>query len=428
MFDCFFSYQHEDLEMVEILVNKLESKGLKCWYAPRNINGRYAKAIAEGINHCKVFLLILNHRSAISEEVLNEVELAHNVAKQTHYAVMQPILTEQLDFDLPDYGEMMYHVRRIQFVNAIGNADYDKLVDDIINSQPQLIKNATQRVSSQYVVQDIEDERLKIQNVLLDNFDNDVYERVFTSYNAPTIMDVGCGTGKMMLHKVADREISCYLGIDKSKRQVNRAINLNYGIENVHFHEVDVESGNFTSEICILMEKLDVSSFDIINVSMLLLHIKKPDKLLSALNKCLSDQGTLIIRDIDDGLNFAYPDPENAFERIYKICEYDEQSGNRRNGRQIFYDLKKAGFKDIKLERQGLSSIGMNEFEKESFFQMYFPFIRENCKIMSEKYPKNKEYKEDSVWYDANFSDIHNLFLQPDFIFSLGFMTYTAKK
>ena len=191
---------------------------------------------------------------------------------------------------------------------------------------------------------------------------------------------------------------------------------------------MDVESENFTNELDTVMEELNVNSFDIINISMLLLHLKSPGVLLSAIKNYLSDDGTVIIRDIDDGLNFAYPDPDNSFECIYRMCEYDEQSGNRRNGRQVYYDLKNAGFSRIRLEHQGLSSIGMNDGEKESFFQMYFPFIKENARLMSEKYPSNLEYKENSIWYDANYDAIHSLFMRPEFVFSLGFMSYTAQK
>ena len=59
VYDCFFSYQNKDLHFVESLVNVLEKRGISCWYAPRNVRGRYAKAIADGIAHSSLFVLIL---------------------------------------------------------------------------------------------------------------------------------------------------------------------------------------------------------------------------------------------------------------------------------------------------------------------------------------------------------------------------------
>ena len=58
IYDCFFSYQHEDLNLVESIVLELEKRKISCWYAPRNVSGRYAKAIADGISHSKVFILL----------------------------------------------------------------------------------------------------------------------------------------------------------------------------------------------------------------------------------------------------------------------------------------------------------------------------------------------------------------------------------
>lgn len=81
----------------------------------------------------------------------------------------------------------------------------------------------------------------------------------------------------------------------------------------------------------------------------------------------LSEDGIIIIRDIDDGLNFAFPDDENVFERIYKICDENETSGLRRNGRRIYTNLVLAGFRNITLEKEGLSSIGMTYDEKMTF-------------------------------------------------------------
>ena len=142
----------------------------------------------------------------------------------------------------------------------------------------------------------------------------------------------------------------------------------------------------------------------------------------------LSEDGVLIIRDIDDGLNYAFPDDTRDFERIVKMCDHDQQSGNRRNGRQIYYQLRKAGFTRITLERQGFSSVGMNDAQKQTMFQLYFPFTLENARIMSEKFPKNPEYREDYLWYHSCFEDIHKKFMDPDFVFSFGFVSYTARK
>lgn len=427
IFDCFFSYQHEDLPLVETIAEKMEEMGLSCWYAPRNVKGRYAKAIAEGISNSKVFVLILNHRSALSEAVLNEIEMAHNVSKTTPFATIQPVCTEEMDMNAPEYGEIMYYIRRMHFVKAKKDFSAEGIAESIIALHPDKLEVKKERKQSSYTVQEIEDRRLRLQNDILKGFDDDVYQRVIGGFHMPRILDVGCGVGDMLISKIGDRQISAYLGVDRSQRQIDQA-KAKHSKSGYHFLVADIEDSGFGDVLTSKMKQEGIDAFDVINISMVLLHLMNPTALLEGLRPLLSDKGTIIIRDIDDGINFAAPDPHNAFERIYKICDRDEQSGNRRTGRQVFVSLKRAGYREICLERQGLSSAAMTKEEKEVLFRMYFPFTLENAKIMMEKYPWNKDFQKDFLWYAEHYEALKQEFLQEDFIFSLGFMTYTAKK
>lgn len=190
---------------------------------------------------------------------------------------------------------------------------------------------------------------------------------------------------------------------------------------------MNVESTEFESKIKKILFQLDRNKFDIINISMVLLHLKNPGKLLKRLHGFLSEDGIIIIRDIDDGINFAYPDPNMFFERIYKICDQIEQSGTRKTGRQIFTLLTRAGFTDIKLEKQGLSTIGLSELQRESLFNLYFPFILSSSKMLTDSNPNDYEIKEDFAWLEKNFDKIRKTFMDAEFVFSLGMMLYSAR-
>ncbi len=148
MFDCFLSYQHDDLVFVETLAAELERRGLSCWYAPRNVSGSYAKAIADGIRQSQLFVLILNDRSAVSEAVLNEVELAHNHSKISGNAYIQPVCTQTLNLNDPKYEEMMYYIRRRHFISAGDPPNYGEITDAIIHALFQARKLAEERVGS----------------------------------------------------------------------------------------------------------------------------------------------------------------------------------------------------------------------------------------------------------------------------------------
>lgn len=73
----FISYSSADKNIADNLCFKLESAGMKAWYAPRDIhNGDYASAIVRAISECEFFVVILSTNSLKSNHVLNEVDLA----------------------------------------------------------------------------------------------------------------------------------------------------------------------------------------------------------------------------------------------------------------------------------------------------------------------------------------------------------------
>lgn len=75
----FISYSTPDRNVADNLCAKLEAKGLKVWYAPRNIYGSdYASAIVKAISECTHFVVIISKNSMMSQHVLNEIDLAFN--------------------------------------------------------------------------------------------------------------------------------------------------------------------------------------------------------------------------------------------------------------------------------------------------------------------------------------------------------------
>ncbi len=73
----FISYTQADKNLADNLCAKLEYRGIKVWYAPRNILGEdYASAIVQAISTCTHFVTIISKNSMMSEHVLNEIDLA----------------------------------------------------------------------------------------------------------------------------------------------------------------------------------------------------------------------------------------------------------------------------------------------------------------------------------------------------------------
>ncbi len=73
---AFISYASPDRNIADNLSSKLEARGVKVWYAPRNVQGDYATAILDGIKRSTHFIVILSENSMRSQHVLNEIDHA----------------------------------------------------------------------------------------------------------------------------------------------------------------------------------------------------------------------------------------------------------------------------------------------------------------------------------------------------------------
>lgn len=92
--DVFISYSHVDKVYADYVCNYLESEGIRCWYAPRDIKygDEWAAAITAAIESSKGFILILTQNSNLSNQVYKEVNLA-----VTHRAYLFTLKLESIE-------------------------------------------------------------------------------------------------------------------------------------------------------------------------------------------------------------------------------------------------------------------------------------------------------------------------------------------
>lgn len=122
--DVFISHHTDSsLHMVEAIVNKLESNGIRCWYAPRNTEGSYAGSIARAINACSIFLLILNKPASESVHVLNELDMVtKRLSKKEEISI---IPFHVADEDISE--DAQYYLGRLHWIDAMKPSMYDRI-------------------------------------------------------------------------------------------------------------------------------------------------------------------------------------------------------------------------------------------------------------------------------------------------------------
>jgi hypothetical protein len=77
-FDTFISYSSKDKTTANMACAALESAGVRCWIAPRDIlpGTEYAAGIVDGIDSCRILVLIFSSNANASPQIHRELERA----------------------------------------------------------------------------------------------------------------------------------------------------------------------------------------------------------------------------------------------------------------------------------------------------------------------------------------------------------------
>ena len=80
----FISHASADAQLALRICEGLESRGVACWIAPRDVQaeGTYGTEILKGLRECDVFLIIVTDRAAESQQVEREAERASHYKKR----------------------------------------------------------------------------------------------------------------------------------------------------------------------------------------------------------------------------------------------------------------------------------------------------------------------------------------------------------
>jgi hypothetical protein len=92
-YSCFISYSSKDQEFADQLYADLQSKGVRCWYAPEDIKGgmKTYKQLDAAIRHHEKLLLVISEHSIYSDWVSNEIKWAIKREKETDQQKLFPI-------------------------------------------------------------------------------------------------------------------------------------------------------------------------------------------------------------------------------------------------------------------------------------------------------------------------------------------------
>lgn len=272
-----------------------------------------------------------------------------------------------------------------------------------------------------------EKNRLKAQQELLMKFDLPVYDKCLQGKQGLCVLDIGCGNGVALINRLGNRkEVDKIIGIEYDKAATDSA-NEKYGGEKAKFYCLDAEREDFKDQLLEIMQENDIEKFDFVNLLAVMSHFRSPFKVLRTVKSCCRKGATVFIRNIDDGLNICYPDEEKKFERAFSLLARCDTTGYRYSGRELFTLLKRSGYKNIRLEKTGLSSVPMDYDEKSAFFDVIFKFIKQGIDRACEKHPSDVQIAAERRWLAEVYDDLEEEFLSDEFFVLFGFILYTAE-
>ena len=124
MHDVFISYSHKDVQVADAICHELEDHGVRCWYAPRNIQPgvEWAEAIIEALEACEVLVLVFTDYSNSSQQVLREVDAAITAGK----AIIPFKRTESMPT-----GSMRYYLSALHWLDVV-DEPLEAAIDELV--------------------------------------------------------------------------------------------------------------------------------------------------------------------------------------------------------------------------------------------------------------------------------------------------------
>ncbi|MCQ2467928.1 MAG: toll/interleukin-1 receptor domain-containing protein [Clostridia bacterium] len=109
----FISYNKNDIQVAELIVDELKKRSIDYWFAPEDIvSGVYASEIVNAIDRSTHFICIISANSMKSHHVLNEINLAFSHLKDGLIMLPFKIDAQKLD------PAFKYYLSTIQCTNA----------------------------------------------------------------------------------------------------------------------------------------------------------------------------------------------------------------------------------------------------------------------------------------------------------------------
>jgi len=136
-FDVFISYSHRDKAAADAACSALESAGLRCWIAPRDVapGADWAAAIVNAIDHCRAMVVIFSSGANQSKQIYREVQRA--------FEKELPVVPLRIENVIPE-SMLAYYMGPVHWLDALTPPLEDHL-KQLVTSVSTILQSVTSR-------------------------------------------------------------------------------------------------------------------------------------------------------------------------------------------------------------------------------------------------------------------------------------------
>lgn len=436
--DIFISYRREGgYAMARLLYECFHNAGLSVFLDLEELRaGAFNEKLYEAIDNCENFILVLPPNSLDRCEAENDwlrLEIERAIKQKKNII---PIMMAGFTFpeELPSSLQVLPFFNGVQPSREYFDATIKKILSMLrgVNLDESKI-NINERhddVRYYYDEDEMEKRRLRTEDDLLARYEKPIVEKLLEGRENLVCLDVNVLSVAGSYARLAYPQISNVIALtyneDIALRGKAKKIEGQNG-DKIDFFQVQFEADNFEEQLQKCLDKVGVSGVDVVYLSMAIMDFKKPFKVLQVIQNFLNEDAVMIVRDVDDGAVFAYPDKDGLFSKFQSFYIHNIYSGYRYTGRQVYSYVRKLEPKEIVLERYGVNTSNMSRNDKKALFESWFSFIPNDFSRMLRENPNSKTAKEVVDFCEKHYDELNEQFFSRDVLFSAGYVIYSVK-
>ena len=436
--DIFISYRRDGgYAMARLLYECFKNAGISVFLDLEELRaGPFSDKLYEAIDSCENFVLVLPPNSldrCVHQNDWLRLEIEHAIRQKKNII---PVMMDGFTFpeDLPLSLQVLPFFNGVQSSREYFDATIKKLMSMLrgikLDESKINIQERHDDVRYYYDEDEIEKHRLRTEDNLLAKYEKPIVDKLLKDKENAVCLDVNVLTTTGSYAKFSYPQISQVIALTYNEDIVKRgnAKKAEYtGGEKIDFFQVQFEAEDFEFQLENCLTKAGVEGIDIVYLSMAIIDFKKPFKILQAIQNYLNEDAVMLVRDVDDGAVFAYPDKDGLFSKFQSFYIHNIYSGYRYTGRQVYSYIRKMEPREIFLERYGVNTSNMSIRDKKALFECWFSFIPNDFARMLRENPSSKIAKEVVDFCNEHYDELNEQFFSRDVLFSAGYVIYSVK-